>query len=184
MLRHISSCELPFPCMKQFCLIDLFLTIIFFSIAIFQKILIVSRRLTVDEDGVLESAPIENDVEVRTVWQPWLRHRCDFAVRYIVPSRVGIIRILEAKKRFSHEIEIDDTDENDKKLWSKMTFRPSLIGRFKGKRDRVVWRGLDVPKGNAEGVSKKGSSSSLTKSFNPVALLNEGKAKVMKLLKK
>ena len=77
-----------------------------------------------------------------------------------------------------------DTDENDKKLWSNMTFRPSLIGRFKGKRDRVVWRGLDVPKGNAEGVSKKGSSSSLTKSFNPVALLNEGKAKVMKLLKK
>ena len=150
-----------------------------------QKILIVTRRLKVDNDGVLQSATTENDVEVRTVWQPWLRHRCDFAVRYIVPSRVGIIRILEAKKRFSHEIEIDDSDEENKKLWSKMTFKPSLIGRLKGKRDQVVWRGLDIPKvGSSDSKVSKSGSTYGKKSFNPVALLTEGKSKVMKLLKK
>ena len=82
-----------------------------------------------------------------------------------------------------NEIEIDDSDEDNKKLWSKMTFKPSLIGRFRGKRDRVVWRGLDVPKvGSSDSVSK--SSRSSAKSINPVALLTEGKSKLMKLFKK
>ena len=116
--------------------------------------MIVQRKLSTDEYGVLQSAPTEIDVEIRNIWQPWLRSRCDFAVRYIVPSRVNIIRILEAKKRFSHEVEIDDITEGNEKLWSKMTFRPRLVGRLRGKRDSVIWRELDLQ------PSKKGNSIS------------------------
>jgi hypothetical protein len=35
------------------------------------------------------------DVEIRSIWQPWLRWRCNFAVRYIVPDRVNIMRIMQ-----------------------------------------------------------------------------------------
>jgi hypothetical protein len=42
------------------------------------------------------------DYEVRNVWQPWLKRKCDFAVRYIVPDRVNILRIMRAQGRFSH----------------------------------------------------------------------------------
>ena len=148
--------------------------------------MIVQRKLAVDEDGVLTSAPSEIDVEIRNIWQPWLRSRCDFAVRYIVPSRVNLIKILEAKKRFSHEVEIDDSEDGEKKIWSKMTFRPRLVGRFMGKRDSIVWRELDFGKAGNTGtnsVSKKSAFSSKSQP-NPMAIFNEGKAKIMQLLKK
>ena len=148
--------------------------------------MIVQRKLAVDDDGVLTSAPSEIDVEVRNIWQPWLRSRCDFAVRYIVPSRVNLIKILEAKKRFSHEVEIDDSEDGEKKIWSKMTFRPRLVGRLMGKRDSIVWRELDFGKAGNTGtnsVSKKSAFSSKSQP-NPMAIFNEGKAKIMQLLKK
>jgi hypothetical protein len=108
--------------------------------------MIVQRKLATDKDGVLTAAPAEIDVEVRNIWQPWLRPRCDFVVRYIVPSRVNIIRILEAKKRFSHEVKIVDS-EGEQKYWSKMTFKPRLVGRFLGKRNSVILRELDLKAG-------------------------------------
>ena len=148
--------------------------------------MIVQRKLAVDEDGVLTSAPSEIDVEIRNIWQPWLRSRCDFAVRYIVPSRVNLIKILEAKKRFSHEVEIDDSEDGEKKIWSKMTFRPRIVVRLMGKRDSVVWRELDFGKAGNTGtnsVSKKSAFSSKSQP-NPMAIFNEGKAKIMQLLKK
>lgn len=149
--------------------------------------MIVQRKLAVDENGVLTDAPAEIDVEIRNIWQPWLRPRCDFAVRYIVPSRVNIIKILEAKKRFSHEVELDDNEE-EVKLWSKMTFKPRLVGRLMGKRNSVIWRELDsIKAGNSAGneVSKKSSGSSKKiKIPDPVKLMNQAKSKVMRLLKK
>jgi hypothetical protein len=69
--------------------------------------MIVQRKLKADEDGVLGDASPEIDVEVRNIWQPWLKARCNFAVRYIVPSRVNIVKILEAKRRFSQEVRIE-----------------------------------------------------------------------------
>lgn len=49
-------------------------------------------------------APKEIDVEIRDIWQPWLKRKCDFVVRYIVPNRVNIIKILESKKKFRSEV--------------------------------------------------------------------------------
>ena len=115
--------------------------------------MIVQRKLATDENGELTSAPAEIDVEVRNIWQPWLKSRCDFAVRYIVPSRVNIIRILEGRKRFTHEVEIDDSQDGDIRLWAKMTFKPRLIGRLLGKRNSVIWRELDS--GKAGSSNKK-----------------------------
>ena len=149
--------------------------------------MIVQRKLAVDEDGVLTSAPSEIDVEVRNIWQPWLRSRCDFAVRYIVPSRVNIIKILEAKKRFSHEVEIDDSVSDEVKLWSKMTFKPRLVGRLMGKRNSVIWRELDSIKAGGTAASQESKSSSSSKKIqmpDPAKLMNQAKSKVMKLIKK
>ena len=71
------------------------------------------------------------------------RCRCNFAVRYIVPDRVNIIKILEAKRRFGHEVELDTDGEEGPKLWAKMTFKPRLIGRLLMKRNKTIWRELD-----------------------------------------
>lgn len=142
--------------------------------------MIVQRKLATDENGVLTSAPAEFDVEIRNIWQPWLRSRCNFAVRYIVPSRVNIIRILEAKKRFSHEVEIDDSEEGDVKLWSKMTFKPRLVGRLMGKRNSVIWRELDSMKAG----SNNKVSSSTRASPNPFEMLAQVKSKLLSLSKK
>ena len=43
-------------------------------------------------------------MEVRNVWQPWLKKRCDFVVRYIVPNRVSIVKTMEASGRFRSEV--------------------------------------------------------------------------------
>lgn len=123
--------------------------------------MIVQRKLGTDKDKVLLNAPSEIDVEVRTIWQPWLKKDCDFAVRYIIPSRVNIIRILEAKQRFSHEVEIDKED-GEIKLWTKMTFKPRLVGRLSGKRNTVIWRELEAGNGTGEKVSKSTKSPKLS----------------------
>lgn len=70
-----------------------------------QKIIIVSRKLKARKiDSVLIPPPPGIDVEVREIWQPWLKNRCDFVVRYIVPNRVNILKIMESKKLFRTEV--------------------------------------------------------------------------------
>ena len=70
-----------------------------------QKIIIVNRKLTAAANGVIDPPPAgPPDVEVREVWQPWLKHRCDFVVRYIVPHRTNIIETMEGKRRFHSEV--------------------------------------------------------------------------------
>lgn len=72
-----------------------------------QKIVIVNRKLEWDKNGVLKTGPTkdeEPDVEVREVWQPWLRRQCDFVVRYIVPNRANIIELMEGQGRFHSEV--------------------------------------------------------------------------------
>jgi hypothetical protein len=135
--------------------------------------MIVQRKLATDKDKVLINAPSEIDVEVRTIWQPWLKKDCDFAVRYIIPSRVNIIRILEARQRFSHEVEIDKED-GEMKLWTKMTFKPRLIGRLSGKRNTVIWRELDAA-GNAG--NEKVSKSNKSRKLNAAMIINSIKSK-------
>ena len=66
--------------------------------------MIVSRKLKANKEGFLDTPSDEIDVEVREIWQPWLRAKCDFAVRYIVPNRVNIIKIMEAKGKFSSSV--------------------------------------------------------------------------------
>ncbi len=46
------------------------------------------------------------DVEVREVWQPWLKSKCNFVVRYIVPDRVNIIKIMANQRRFTSEVSV------------------------------------------------------------------------------
>lgn len=75
------------------------------SLLVLQKrVIIVNRKLAADSQGVLLPASQQIDVEVREIWQPWLKGKCDFVARYIVPNRVNIIKILEAKGRFHSEV--------------------------------------------------------------------------------
>jgi hypothetical protein len=70
-----------------------------------QKLVIVKRGLEWDNSGHLKKGPsLVSDVDVREIWQPWLKHRCDFVVRYIVPNRANIIEILEGQGRFRAEV--------------------------------------------------------------------------------
>ena len=105
--------------------------------------MIVQRKLKTDKNGFLLDGDAEIDIEEREIWQPWIKPRCDFVVRYIVPSRVNIIKMFEAKKRFSHELEIVGEDEKGgPKLESIMTFKPRLFERLLGKRNIVIRRDM------------------------------------------
>jgi hypothetical protein len=53
-----------------------------------------------DETGELLQPPDEIDVEVREIKAPWLKWKCNFVVRYIVPSRQNILQIMENDKKF------------------------------------------------------------------------------------
>lgn len=56
-------------------------------------------------DGTILPAPTGPvDLEVREVWQPWLKRRCDFVVRYIVPNRANIMELMENQGRFRAEV--------------------------------------------------------------------------------
>ena len=66
--------------------------------------MIVNRKLSIDSDGTLSNPPSDIDIEERVVWQPWLKSRCNFAVRYIIPNRVNIIKIMQSKNRFSSQV--------------------------------------------------------------------------------
>lgn len=66
--------------------------------------MIVSRKLKANSQGFLDVPSDEIDVEVREIWQPWLRRKCNFAVRYIVPNRANILKIMEARGKFSSAV--------------------------------------------------------------------------------
>eukprot|EP01039_Chlorochromonas_danica_P004875 gene4875-5343_t len=108
------------------------------------KIIIVNRKLKANsENGQLEQvAPDAFDVEERVLWQPWLRAKCDFVVRYVVPDRVNICRIMEQKRRFRSELEL----RGPKEALVRMIFRPSVLDRLKGKKDVVITHPLDASK--------------------------------------
>ncbi len=111
------------------------------------KVIVVQRKLQTDKDGVLVPASKDVDVEVRDIWQPWLKCRCNFAVRYVVPNRVNIIKMMEAKGRFTSSLEIDEeqnkADASKGAAWAKMTFKPSLKERMVGKTATTVKRKVD-----------------------------------------
>ena len=127
------------------------------------KVMIVQRKLIYDENGVLAKAPpsSEIDVEVREVWQPWLKSKCDFVARYIVPSRINIIKIMESQGRFLSELEIDEDDKGRRTAWSKLTFRPTLAQRIKGNRDVVLRRQID-----ASSLTRTSSTSFAAKEYS------------------
>jgi hypothetical protein len=87
------------------------------------KIMIVNHKLACDDNGILKEAPDEVDLEVRTIWQPWLRARCNFAVRYVVPNRSNIIKIMQKKGKFNAKVFMKSKEDGQKKVWSKMTFK-------------------------------------------------------------
>lgn len=57
-----------------------------------------------DGNGFLEKGVPDLDLEVREVWQPWHKVKCDFVVRYIIPNRINICEIMEARGRFRSEV--------------------------------------------------------------------------------
>lgn len=116
------------------------------------KLIIVNRKLQSDSDGYLTSPPSrEVDVEVREIWQPWLKSKCNFAVRYIVPDRVNIIKILQSQRRFSSELIIDSVVDQKSGKETKtghiaMTFKPTLWQRLQGKRNVIMKCPVDASK--------------------------------------
>lgn len=69
-----------------------------------QKLVIVQRKLRHDASNLLAPPNADIDVEVREIWQPWLKSKCNFAVRYVIPDRTNIIKIMEQRKQFSCEV--------------------------------------------------------------------------------
>ena len=136
------------------------------------KVIVVQRKLKTDKDGVLQPASKDVDVEVRDIWQPWLKRRCNFAVRYVVPNRVNIIKMMEAKGRFTSSLEIDKeqnkADASKGTAWAKMTFKPSLKERMVGKTSTTIKRKVNSQHLFAGAAStkrkgKKGPSSLFNK---------------------
>lgn len=128
------------------------------------KIIVVQRKVSADGQGFLTNAPKEVDVEVREVWQPWLKSKCKFAVRYIVPNRVNIMKIMESQGRMYGELVIDDADDGNKGKSSKesnpvavakLAFKPSWAKRLKGGKTIVIKRKLDYKKLMAGPSNKK-----------------------------
>lgn len=56
--------------------------------------------LEVNEKGEIVTPAKEARFEVREIWQPWLKHRCNFAVRYVVPFRINILKIMANNGQF------------------------------------------------------------------------------------
>ena len=104
-------------------------------------IYIVTNRLKAETTtGLLARAPKTTEIEKRVIWQPWLKSRCDFAVRYIVPDRVNILKIMQMRGKFSSELQIEK-DEKGKiiEAHAAMKFKPSVWERLQsGMRDRDV----------------------------------------------
>eukprot|EP01031_Cornospumella_fuschlensis_P033012 gene33012-39932_t len=86
------------------------------------KLIIVKRMLEADPETHILSPPNkEIDVE--------LKPKCDFVVRYVVPNRVNICKIMEAKRRFKAELEVNKGDSESRSPASarmRMVFRPSI----------------------------------------------------------
>ena len=108
------------------------------------KIIIVNRKLRASADGSLMlPAPGPVEVEVRDVWQPWLKARCNFAVRYIVPNRRNVLRIMDAQGKFTTKIIREDSTEGGKpRVAQELTFRPRILSRLMGEKPTVMRRTL------------------------------------------
>lgn len=110
------------------------------------RIIIVNRKLTANSQGELNKGSKDVDVEVRDVWQPWLKAKCDFVVRYIVPNRVNLVKYLEKSGSFKQEIRITKDAKGKKEAWSHMTFKPTRLQWLTGKRNLHFKRPLDYAK--------------------------------------
>jgi hypothetical protein len=116
------------------------------------KVIIVGRKLQADKNGWLQAAAEDVDVEVRTIWQPWLRSRCNFVARYIVPNRVNMVKILEQQGRFTNELVVNK-DGGDS--YVRMTFKPTLLERCMGRRNVVIKYPVDAAKLKKPPMSKE-----------------------------
>lgn len=104
-------------------------------------IYIVTNRLQADTNtGLLARAPKAIEIEKRVIWQPWLKTRCDFAVRYIVPDRVNILKIMQMRGKFSSELQVEKNEKGKiTEAHAAMKFKPSVWERFQsGMRDKEV----------------------------------------------
>lgn len=110
------------------------------------KIIIVQRKLKGDKNNIILRPTNEIDVEIREIKNPILRHRCNFAIRYIVPNRVNIIKIMESKNKFNSEIEVEKGIDGITRTWTKMTFKPRLIDRLFGKKSVTLKRQMETNK--------------------------------------
>ena len=119
------------------------------------KIIIATRKLATSNEGELLSAPSEVDVEIRNVWQPWLKSRCNFAVRYVVPDRQNIIKIMQTQGKFTSQVRLDEDESGESVLYHEMIFRPRLKDRLIGKTSTTVWRKL--PSSVLDGTRKSRS---------------------------
>ena len=91
------------------------------------------------------------DVEVKVIKNPFWRARCNFAVRYVVPNRENIIKIMHSKGRFKSEWIV-----NSNNYVNRLSFQPRLIDRiFRGKRDVLISRVLSEKSGGVP--SRRGS---------------------------
>eukprot|EP01032_Pedospumella_encystans_P015119 gene15119-17319_t len=111
------------------------------------KIIIVNRKLAAAADGTILPAPTGPvDLEVREVWQPWLKRRCNFVVRYIVPNRANIMELMENQGRFRAEMHIGRDSNGARTATAHVVFKPTLWERLQGKKDVVMKRALDATK--------------------------------------
>jgi hypothetical protein len=60
-----------------------------------------------NSDGTNIECSKEYDIETREIWQPWLKSKCNFVVRYIVPNRINIVKILESKGQYKSSVIIE-----------------------------------------------------------------------------
>ena len=61
------------------------------------------------------------------------------------------------------QIEIDKNEDGQAEAWAKMTFKPKLTERLRGKRNKVLWRELPLGKTTVSSAGAAGSISAATK---------------------
>ena len=107
------------------------------------QVVIVTRRLEGREDGTLKTLPSNMvDVEVRNIWQPWIKPRCKFAVRYIVPNRKNILGIMDSQGKFTSKLVLKEDEEGRRSVEHLMEFRPRILSRLKGKGTKTLRRSV------------------------------------------
>lgn len=78
-----------------------------------KKIFILKNELECHKNGTIMFPSLTSvnteildsqNIEVRNIWQPWIRRHCTFAVRYILPIRPNIIEIMKASGQILHQV--------------------------------------------------------------------------------